>query len=126
VLNKYKPELTFKDGIKFKTLPLTQAMKIAKEEHKPLFVFLHATWCPTCKKMEQEVLNQKQPGETYNRGFVDVAIDYDSPERKQLNEVYLIRATPTSFFFNADGSIAKKLEGFTAKDELLATAKQLR
>jgi thiol:disulfide interchange protein len=123
---KYKPVLNSQAGINFKVISLADARKTAKIEGKPLFVFAHASWCPTCKKMEQEVLIQQKLGDTYNQGFVNVAIDVDSPEGHKLNEVYPIRATPTLFFFNTDGRISKKLEGFTTADELLAEAKALK
>lgn len=124
--NKFKPKLNSQQGINFNVTTLAQAKELAKSQNKPLFVFAHASWCPTCKKMEQEVLIKKELGETYNQQFVNVAIDVDSPEGKKLNEAYHIRATPTLFFFNADGAAAKKLEGFTTSDELLAVAQELK
>ncbi len=123
--NKFKPQLNSQQGINFKVTSLAQALQLAKTQNKPLFVFAHASWCPTCKKMEQEVLVKKDLGETYNNQLVNVAIDVDSPEGKKLNELHTIRATPTLFFFNADGSVAKKLEGFTTDQELLAVAHEL-
>jgi len=52
----YKPVLNSQEGINFKVTTLADAKEIAKAQNKPLFVFAHASWCPTCKKMEQEVL----------------------------------------------------------------------
>lgn len=123
---RYKPMLSSHDGVNFKITSLAQAEEIAKAENKPLFVFAHASWCPTCKKMEQEVLVQKKLGNIYNQEFVDVAIDIDSPEGHKLNDLCKIRATPTLFFLNPDGSIAKKSEGFMTAEELLATAQSLK
>ena len=123
---RYTPMLSSHDGVNFKTISLAQAEEIAKAENKPLFVFAHASWCPTCNKMEQEVLVQKKLGDVYNQQFIDVAIDIDSPEGHKLNDRYKIRATPTLFFLNADGSIAKKTEGFMTAEELVATADGLK
>lgn len=124
--NKFKPQLNSAHGINFKVTTLAQAMEFSKVQNKPLFVFAHASWCPTCKKMEQEVLVKKELGETYNAQLINIAIDVDSPEGKKLNEQYPIRATPTLFFFNPDGTVAKKLEGFTTDEELLAEAQELK
>lgn len=123
---KFKPRLSSQQGINFKTLSLADAKALAKTENKPLFVFGHASWCPTCKQMEQEVLVKKELGDAYNANVVNAAIDIDSPDGKKLQAVYPIRATPTLFFFNADGSLAKKLEGFTTADALLAEAGELK
>lgn len=122
---KYKPVLNSQQGVNFRVTTLSMAKETAKAENKPLLVFLHATWCPTCKKMENEVFVQKDLGSIYNQQLVNVAIDYDSPEGHKLNELYPIRATPTLFFFNADGTLALKLEGFQTADELLSESKQL-
>jgi len=123
---KFKPRLNSQQGINFKTTSLADAQALAKAENKPLFVFAHASWCPTCKQMEQEVLIKKELGDAYNANVVNVAIDIDSKDGKKLQEQYPIRATPTLFFFNADGSPAKKLEGFTTVDALLAEAGKLK
>ncbi|AYL98821.1 LysE family transporter [Mucilaginibacter celer] len=123
---KFKPKLNSQQGINFKTVSLADAQALAKAEKKPLFVFAHASWCPTCKQMEQEVLIKKELGDVYNAKVVNVAIDIDSPDGKKLQAVYPIRATPTLFFFNADGSPARKLEGFTKAEVLLAEEGELK
>ncbi|MBB3054325.1 thioredoxin family protein [Mucilaginibacter gotjawali] len=121
----YQPILNSQEGINFKVTTLANAKEAAKTQNKPLFVFAHASWCPTCKKMEQEVLIRKELGATYNQDFVNVAIDIDSPAGKELQKTYPIRATPTLFFFKADGSLAKKTEGFADVEDLQSAALQL-
>jgi len=123
---KYKPMLSSQEGINFKVVSLSDAKRVAKEENKPLFVFAHASWCPTCKRMEHEVLNQKAIGDIYNKEFVNVAIDIDSQDGHQLNSQFPIRATPTLLFFNADGSLARKVEGYTVAGDLLLVENQLK
>ncbi|MFA6245397.1 MAG: thioredoxin family protein [Mucilaginibacter sp.] len=121
----YKPILSSQDGINFKVSTLADAKADAKSQNKPLFIFAHASWCPTCKKMEQEVLVQKILGTTYNQTFVNVAIDIDSPAGKELQKAYPIRATPTLFFFKADGSLAKKTDGFADVEDMQSAANEL-
>lgn len=123
---KFKPRLNSQQGINFKTISLADAQALAKTENKPLFIFAHASWCSTCKQMEQEVLIKKELGDAYNANMLNVAIDIDSKDGKKLQEQYPIRATPTLFFFNADGSPAKKLEGFTTADVLLKEEGELK
>ena len=52
----YKPVLTSGQGINFKVTSLDSALNEVKAAKKPLFVFAHASWCPTCREMEQTVL----------------------------------------------------------------------
>ncbi|MGY3212845.1 thioredoxin-related protein [Mucilaginibacter sp. HD30] len=70
--------------------------------------------------MEQEVLIEKKVGDKYNTQLINLAIDIDSEEGKKLNAIYPIKATPTLFYFNTDGSLAKKWEGFADSSKLLA------
>jgi len=123
---KYKAMLNSQEGINFKVVSLAQAKQLAKDENKPLFVFAHASWCPTCKRMEYEVLNQKALGDRYNKDVVNVAIDIDSRDGRQLGIEFPIRATPTLLFFNPDGSVAKKIEGYTGVGNLLLVENQLK
>jgi thioredoxin 1 len=123
---KYKPLLSSQQGINFKVITFAQAKQMAKDERKALFIFEHASWCPTCKKMEQEVLIQKELGDVYNRDLINAAIDVDSPEGHRLRMQYPVRATPTLLFFKPDGTLAGKLEGFTNASDLLAEASQLK
>jgi len=104
----YKPVLHSQDGINFSVTTLAAALQSAKTQNKPLFIFAHASWCPTCKRMEKEILIQKALGTIYNQSFVNVAIDIDSPTGKELQKTYPIRATPTLFFFKSNGGLAKK------------------
>ena len=121
-----KPVLTSPNGINFKVISFAEAKDSAKAESKPLFVFAHASWCPTCKQMENEVLINKALGDAYNQELVNVAIDLDSPEGKRFKELYPVKATPTLFFFNSDGSMTKKIEGFTPAIVMLAVADDLK
>ena len=120
--SSFTPVLNSAQGVQFKVSPLSGALAIAKSQNKPLFVFLHATWCPTCKQMENEVLNKKELGDKFNQSFVNVAIDYDSAEGKNLDKLYKIHATPTLLFFDAKGNIIKRIDGGVSGADLLGVA----
>lgn len=119
---KFKPTLTSAKGIRFDTVSLDAAKAQAKTSGKPLFIFAHASWCATCKKMEQEVLVEQQIGNIYNAKLINVAIDVDTEEGKKLNDLYPIKATPSLFYFNSNGTLIKKWEGFATVPQLLQLA----
>lgn len=121
----YKPVLSSNLGVNFKVAPFKEGLSLAKSDKKPLFVFIHASWCPTCKKEEQEVLVQERVGSPFNKKFVNVAIDLDSKDGKDFQKEYPVHATPTLFFFNPDGTLAQKIEGFATSDTLLSATAQL-
>lgn len=122
---KYKPMLNSNSGVQLKSISIIQAQTEARSAGKPLFVFIHASWCPTCKKMEHEVLVEKQVGDTYNSKFINAAIDIDSEDGKKLKELYPIRVTPTLLFFKADGTLAKKWEGYATLEKLVSLSAEI-
>ncbi len=118
-----KATLNSQEGIHFKVLSLEAAKEQAIAVNKPLFVFAHASWCPTCKQMEKEVLSKKELGDAFNASFLNVAIDVDNSDGHHLNEIYPIKGTPTLLFFNSGGALSKKIVGFSTAEELLAVAR---
>ena len=75
--------------------------------------------------MERTTFIRKELGDAYNNDIINVAIDIDSSNGKLLQKTYPINATPTLFFFNADGKLFKKIEGATSLAELLELKKAL-
>jgi thioredoxin 1 len=110
------------DGLQFFNGTLEQGLSAAKTENKNVFVMVHASWCPACKKMKKTVIPQKSLGEAFNGQFINIAVDYDSEEGKLVREKYEITGTPGILFLNADGKLLSKTSGFKNKDELIKLA----
>ena len=72
------------------TLPGTweEAIEMANQEEKIIFVDAFTTWCGPCKRMSKLVFTDESVGQFYNRHFI-----------KMLFFGYLILYNPYIFFF---------------------------
>lgn len=71
---------------------------------EPFALFFHASWCPTCQFMEQDILSNS---EAFPEGSVILKADYDT--ETALKEEYNIYSQSIVVMINADGSVAKTL-----------------
>lgn len=113
------------DGLQFFNGNLEQGLLAAKAGNKKVFVVLHASWCPACKKMKKKVIPEKALGDVYNAGFINVAVDFDSEEGKTVREKYKLTGTPSFVYLDAAGSLLHQASGFKSADELLTLAREI-
>ncbi|MCB9916032.1 MAG: thioredoxin family protein [Planctomycetes bacterium] len=94
-----------------------EAAKIAKEQHKDLFVdFTGSDWCGWCIKLHDEVFQYDSFLTAAQKDYVLVALDYPrsdevkakvpNPARnEELREKYNIRGYPTILMMTAEGEV---------------------
>lgn len=82
----------------------------AKAEHKPVFVYWGAKWCPPCNQVKATLFNRMDFIER-SRAFVPVYIDGDSPGAQKLGTRFKVRGYPTMVLFSADGLELTRLPG---------------
>lgn len=77
---------------------------------KPFALFFHATWCPTCRRLDAEI---KKGLNTLN-GAVILKIDYDTEIEKKKQ--YSIRIQDTTVFFDENGNVVSTKIGARFRD----------
>ncbi|MBM3991112.1 MAG: thioredoxin family protein [Planctomycetes bacterium] len=94
-----------------------EAVKLAKAEHKDLFVdFTGSDWCGWCKKLDAEVFSKEEFLTAAKKSFVLVTLDFPraeaikakvpNPQRnKELSEKYEIQGFPTLLLMTAEGEV---------------------
>ena len=87
----------------------TQAVYNDMLGKKPFALFFHASWCPTCKAMEKDILGSL---DSFPQGSVILKADYDT--EIALKKQYNITSQSLVVMFNADGSVAETLVAPTA------------
>jgi thioredoxin 1 len=92
-------------GILFYEGTLDEAFKLAKKENKLVFIDVYATWCRPCKMLKRNTFSDKKIGEFYNKNFINVEIDAEKGEGKEIAAKYNVRAYPTLLFVNPDGTV---------------------
>lgn len=96
----------FSQGIHFEeNLSLNDALAKAGSENKSIFIDFFTPWCAPCKMMAKEVFPQKATGDFYNRHFINLSLNADAEENKQIIDQFVITSYPTYIFLNSQGEI---------------------
>jgi thioredoxin-related protein len=107
---------------KIKYADLSSAYELAKIENKIVMVKLTAKHCHFCKKMDTEVMVEKEVVLALKKDFVSVEIDVDS---ETLPFSLKRSMTPTFIFVSNDKKILKKIPGAWGKDDFLDILKNI-
>jgi thioredoxin-related protein len=88
----------------FRALSYSQAKRVAKKEHKLLFIDFYSTKCGACKMMDKKVFPQKEVGDFMNEHFVCVKLDtHLGSEGAPYVNRYKIKAVPTFVIIDPSG-----------------------
>ncbi|MES2331187.1 MAG: thioredoxin fold domain-containing protein [Bacteroidota bacterium] len=112
-------------GIVFeKNIDWFQLRQKAKQQNKYIFVDCYTTWCPPCKKMDEEVYTSNKAGAYFNENFICVKVQMDKTNlddsitrswyktADMLADNYGVNAYPTFLFFDPSGNPVHKLTGY--------------
>lgn len=111
------------EGIEFSKGNWQQALDQAKKENKLIFMDCYTSWCGPCKMLAKTVFTDPEVGTLFNENFVNVKMDMEQGEGKQLKERYQVKAYPTLFFINGDGEVVHCVVGGVDAVTLMAQAK---
>lgn len=110
-----------------------EAQSKATVESRPLFIFVEAEWCISCKRMKSEVFPIKEVNRILNERYYAVSIDVDSREKlnffgESLSEREFVRkkkvaTTPTMIFLKPDGTELGRRPGALDSDGLVTLLK---
>lgn len=103
--------MTNTNGIKFEKTSFAEALKKAKDEGKLLFMDCYTTWCGPCKMMSDKVFTLKEIGEYFNSNFVNLKMDMEKKEGRELQKKYGVEAFPTMFLLDGDGNVVYRIRG---------------
>lgn len=95
-----------------------KVLEIAKEQKKDIFLDTYAPWCAPCKKMDK-VFRNNQVAEYYNANFINVKINVDRPDGKEIATTYDIAFLPTMLIMDYNGNVKYRLDGLQSPKELL-------
>lgn len=113
----------FGQGIEFVHVTWQEAIEMAKQEKKLLFVDSYAKWCGPCKKMAKQEFVKPEVGEVYNKNFINLKLDMETKNGRTFGSKYPVSAYPTMFFLSGDGEVVKKVKGGKKAIQLIEMAK---
>lgn len=115
----YWPANVSKNGIHFYQGTLAEAIKKSKQENKPVFVDVSASWCGYCKKLKRNGFSDKEVGSYFNDHFINVSIDGERGEGPSVAKQYNVQGYPTLFVLDKEGNVLLYSSGYMDKEQLL-------
>ena len=111
------------DGVAFRELSFSEALKVAKAENKLLFVDCFTTWCGPYRKLSNVVFKDSLVADYFNSHFVNLKMDMEKGEGIEIKKKYEVRGYPTLLFLNSTGEVVYRLLGADEAPELLKKVK---
>ncbi len=115
--------VTFGQGIEFTDLSWEDVLVKAKKENRVIFLDTYTDWCMPCKRLEKEVFPQKRLGEYFNKNFINVRLNMETPLGEKLKEKYLVFVFPTMLLINPDETLLNRTTGFKTVNNLIKFGK---
>ena len=90
-------------------LSLDEALDKARQENKLVLADMSAIWCPSCRKLDSDVLSNDKVKQSINEKYVFARVEYESAEGEAFMEKYNVSGFPTLLILDQDGNKLKKL-----------------
>lgn len=114
------------EGITFVQGSWQQALDRAKRENKLIFIDCYTSWCGPCKMLAKTVFTDPEVAALFNTSFINVKMDMEKGEGKELKEKYRVTAYPTMHFIDGDAEVVHTVVGGVDAATLMLQAEQAR
>lgn len=99
------------------TSNLSEAMEIAEEQDKDVFLVFTSDTCQWCDKLDKDTLSDERVMSRLDKEYVTTIVDID--EQPEIARSFNAVATPVMLFLDNNGTEKQRLNGFYGPDELL-------
>lgn len=89
--------------------PFNDVLSLAAQENKLILADFSAVWCPSCRKLDKEVLSEPAVKSSINKQYIFTRIEYESDEGRALVEKYGIQGLPTLLVLDKQGRVQRRL-----------------
>jgi hypothetical protein len=93
------------------------AFNSAREQGRPIFIYVTASWCFWCRAFEEDVLERDDVAAYLNQHFISVFLDYDA--RPDLGGDYQQGGLPTVVLQAPDRELIINYPGYMEKDKFM-------
>lgn len=122
VLVATKP--TMKVGFAANASTWEAAKAQAQTENKLFFVDFDASYCATCRNMEQSTYMDNNLANFMRQNVVAARVDVQDFDGVMLSQQYEVEALPTMLIFDSKGKLVHRLVGFQSAANLLKLMQQ--
>ena len=90
-------------------LDLDAALAKSAISGKPVLADLSAIWCPSCHRLDKEVLGDTAVRSKINADYVYARVEYDSPQGREFMQRYQLSGFPSLIVLDSKGVKIKQL-----------------
>ncbi|WMX15174.1 MULTISPECIES: thioredoxin domain-containing protein [unclassified Aureispira] len=119
----FKPTSTI---VQFESANWESSKSRAIAEGKLYFVDFDASYCATCRNMDESTYMSERLANYISKNVVAVRVDVQDFDGVMWSQQYEVEALPTMLIFNEQGELVKRLVGYKNADDLLEEFSQLR
>jgi uncharacterized protein YyaL (SSP411 family) len=126
-----RPASTETDLVKW--VPVAYAGERSKSEGKLILYDFTAAWCGPCHVLDEEVFQDPTLAARINERFIPVRVvdrmqedGRNIPVVATMQSQFGVSAFPTVVVTNANGSVLKKMVGYSGKEEYAEMIEQVR
>ena len=112
-------------GIHFEKIPYKQALSTAKKNNKLIFIDMYTTWCMPCKMMDSAAFADKLIGDLHNANFINLKVDGEKAEGRELIEKYGVMGYPTLLYLDANGEVLRAETGSFGINQFMQLSKEV-
>ena len=103
---------TVQAEVKFLHGPLSEAVKKAETDKKPVMIDFLTDWCRWCDTLDRNTYSDARVADYVNGNLVPIKIDAEKGEGIEIAKKYGVRGYPTILLIRADGSEIDRLVGY--------------
>ncbi|MDC0230637.1 thioredoxin domain-containing protein [Aureispira] len=123
VLMAFKPTPT---SVEFLNTDWDTSKKRALSENKLYFVDFDASYCATCRKMDESTYMDEKLANYMDKNVIALRVDVQDFDGVMWSQQYEVEALPTMLIFDAQGSLVKRLVGYQTASDLISQFKSIK
>lgn len=109
-----------KTAVQFMSTDWDTAKNKAFAEGKLYFVDFDASYCATCRNMDQSTYMSSQLANYMDKNVVALRVDVQDFDGVMWSQQYEVEALPTMLIFNEEGKLVKKIVGYKSANDLMS------
>ena len=114
----FKPTTTI---VSFEEADWDKSKTRAAAEGKLYFVDFDASYCATCRNMDESTYMSQQLADYMQNNVVALRVNVQDFDGVMWSQQYEVEALPTMLIFDAQGKLVKRLVGYKSASDLMTS-----